>query len=526
MSACRKIAEKLTMKIQIDTSAKTIHTDYSWQFGMGNDHAHQILRTDMCEHMKLAHDELGIKYVRFHGIFDDDMYAYSTFRDFAPMPGNKHKVREMNFRQAGVVYDNVLKCGMKPFVELSFMPGHLAKGKKKGLHYPNNITPPKDYKRWSEFIQAFIGFLIDRYGVEEVKTWYFEVWNEPDLKIFFNGKQKDYFKIYQTTANAVKSVCPDLKVGGPSTSACRWIEDFNAFCKKTNTPCDFVSTHHYPGDGFGNLITVGDYPKIFKIMTSSMKNGDKLDEAMSKMFFFPEKAGKVPKGALTKMDDDLVKRANGKPVFVSEWNSMAIFTAPIHDEKYSAAFALKTVLDLKNTINGYMFWCISDIFEELVQINRPFHGGYGIVSNDGIPKPNFWAFKILSKLYPNRLDVDFRSNGEVEYAAFTNGKDIQVVVYAQTNNPQENKAYDIELCLNTSAREVTVEAIDDEHCNPKRIWREMGAPDNLSPAEVEKIKLQTALKAETAPYESQCDATIIKTTLKSNDIKLFTIYGK
>lgn len=514
------------MKFQISVNSKTVPTDFSWQFGMGNDHAHQILRTDMCEHMKFVHDELGVKYVRFHGTFNDDMYTYSTLRDYSPMPGNKHKVREMNFRQIGVAYDNILKCGLKPFIELSFMPRHLAKGKSKGLHYPNNITPPKDYNRWAEYIQAFVKFLINRYGIEEVKTWYFEVWNEPDLGIFFKGSKKEYFKMYQYAANAIKAVCPDLQVGGPSTSACRWIGDFEAFCKKTNTPYDFVSTHHYPGDGFGNLISASDYPKILKIMSASMKRGDKLNVAMSRMFFFPEKAKKVPKGALTKMDDELVAEANGKPVFISEWNSMAIFTAPIHDEKYSAAFVLKTVLDLKNTISGYMFWCMSDIFEELLQLNCPFHGGYGIISNDGIPKPNFWAFKILSKLYPNRLDVDFRANGEVEYAAFTNGKDVQVVVYAQTNDSQDDKTFDVELCVDTAADSVTVEAIDDEHCNPKRLWQKLGSPDNLTPAQVEAIKTQSVLKAEQAAFDTDGKSTTVKTTLKSNDIKLFTIYGK
>lgn len=513
------------MKITVDKNLSSRPTDFSWQFGFGNDHAHQIHRTDMCEHMKLAHDELGIKYVRFHGIFNDDMYTYQTFRNFAPMPGNKHKVREMNFRQIGHVLDNVLNCGLKPFVELSFMPNHLANGKAQGLHYPNNIHPPKNYERWQEYIKSFIAFLIDRYGKDEVASWYFEVWNEPDLKIFFKGSQKEYFKLYRATVTAVKSVCPELKVGGPSTSACKWVDEFTSFCKQTNTPYDFISTHHYPGDAFGNLITAGDYPKVFKVMLKSMKEKAPLGEAMGKMFFFPENARKVPKGALTQMDDELVAKADGKPLFVSEWNSMAIFAAPIHDEKYSAAFVLKTVLDLKNTINGYMFWCISDIFEELLQLNRPFHGGYGIVSNDGIPKPNFWAFKILSKLYGERLNTPFRTNEDVEYAVFREGKNLQIVVYAQTNDCLESKSFDVELEVNMPAQSVSVECIDDEHCNPKRLWQEMGSPDNLKSDEVEQIKAKSALKEEQSPFEISNGTTVIRTALKSNDIKLFTVYG-
>lgn len=508
---------------EIDVNGQTLPADRSWQFGMGNDHAHQILRTDMCEHMKLAHDELGLKYVRFHGIFNDDMYTYSTFRDFAPMPGDKHRVREMNFRQTGVAYDNVLKCGMKPFVELSMMPKHLARGKSQGLHYPNNIYPPKDYARWGEFITAFIRFLLNRYGEDEVAGWYFEVWNEPDLKVFFKGSQSEYFKMYEVASKAIKKVCPRLRVGGPSTSACRWIGDFLAFCKASGSPCDFVSTHHYPGDGFGNMIAVSDYPKIFSLMRGAMKKGSRLNEAMSAMFFHPEKAAKVPKGALIKMDDDLVSRAGGKEVFISEWNSMAIFSAPIHDEKYSACFALKSVLDLKGKIKGYMFWCISDIFEELLQVNRPFHGGYGVINSDGIPKPNFWAFKLLSKLGDERIKLPADPAADVEIAAFKKGGEIQVLVYAQTNDPREDKTFNVTFTVNAEASGVSVESIDDDSCNPKRVWREMGAPDNPTPAQVEEIKARSALKSSPAAFECGGGKTTIKTTLKSNDIRMFTL---
>jgi xylan 1,4-beta-xylosidase len=171
------------MEIQLDRNTPTKPTDRSWQLCIGNDHAFQMHRTDFCEHLKLAHDELGFRYVRFHGLFDDDMLTIQSLADFIALPGS-HKIREQNFRQVGHVLDNVLQCGMKPFVELSFMPRHLASGKKTGLHYKNNITPPRDYQAWGAYIEDFIRFILNRYGKEEVESWYFEVWNEPDIPNF------------------------------------------------------------------------------------------------------------------------------------------------------------------------------------------------------------------------------------------------------------------------------------------------------------------------------------------------------
>ena len=109
---------------------------------------------------------------------------------------------------------------------------------------------------------------------------------------------------------------------------------------------------------------------------------------------------------------------------------MAVFGSPVHDEKYSAAFAVKSCLDLDNTLAAYMFWCCSDLFEEQFMLPRPFVGSFGVVSNDGILKPNFWGFKLLSLLYPNRLALP--KSGEVDCGAFTDGKNVQILLTPQS----------------------------------------------------------------------------------------------
>lgn len=255
----------------VDKDAPVTPTDYSWQFGIGCDHAYMLHRSDVCEHLKFVHDELGIKSVRFHGIFDDDMLTIQSFADYAPVPGAE-KIKELNFRQVAHVYDNVLKTGMKPFVELSFMPSALALGTKTGLHYKNNITMPKDLYEWSAYIKAFVNFLIERYGKEEVESWKFEVWNEPDLPyVFFDASMEDYFALYAATARAIKEADRDICVGGPSTSGCKWIPQFINFCKENNLPCDFVTTHHYPGDAFGN--TVSAYTRLKELVDDTVAKG-------------------------------------------------------------------------------------------------------------------------------------------------------------------------------------------------------------------------------------------------------------
>ena len=513
------------MRITIDKNIGTVPTDFSWQIGLGNDHAYQLHRTDVCEHIKLAHDELGIKYIRCHGIFDDDMLTYQRMGDcrmFRSVPFN-NKIEEINFRQVGHVYDNLLACGVKPFVELSFMPSALARGKKLGLRYDPNITMPKSLVTWGEYIKKFIHFLIDRYGADEVETWYFEVWNEPDLDCFFAGTKKDYFKLYEATVRAIKEVSPKLRVGGPSTSACLWIEDFLNFCKENNVPCEFVSTHHYPGDAFGNFVNFKNVMHMFSSAMDAVKNHKPLSDTMTNMFFLPDDFIRWDKGTLARMDDEAKAKVGDMPLFITEWNSMAVFGSPVHDEKYSAAFAVKSCMDLNNTLGGYMFWCCSDIFEEQFMLPKPFVGSFGIVSNDGIPKPNFWGFKILSQLYNKRLTLPMRTNEAVEYAAFVDGDKTQVLVYAQDQDYFKNETHEISIVVNCKATSVTVQRIDDIHCNPKAEWIRLGKPDNLTPTQVAQIKEKTALNAENVDFVSENEETRINLSIKTNDVVLLNI---
>lgn len=305
--------------------------------------------------------------MRFHGLLSDDVGTVVKYNDELLY----------SFFNADQIVDFLLSIGMRPFVELSFMPTALASGSKTVFHYRGNVTPPKDYKQWLTLIQTLVAHWVERYAIQEVAEWFFEVWNEPNLKAFWTGSRKDYFKLYRVTADAIKAVDPSLKVGGPATARDGWIEEFLKFCPRVKVPVDFVTTHHYPTDALGH-------------------EGDDTETQLANS----------QRGVLREWTQDTRRRAGKLPVYYTEWNSSSNPRDPRHDEPYAAAFVAKTVLDASDLIQGYSFWTFSDIFEENHFPYVPFHGGFGLLNLHGIAKPTYRAFELLHQLGTERLLVD------------------------------------------------------------------------------------------------------------------------
>ena len=224
-----------------DLASPVTALPHFWEHTVGSGHATLTLRADWQAQMRRAHAELGFRHVRFHGLLSDDMGTLIGEGD----------TLFYSFFNADQSFDFLLSIGMKPFVELSFMPSVLASGDKTAFHYRANVTSPKDYGQWAVLIRKLVAHWAERYGLAEIRQWFFEVWNEPNLDAFGSGKQDDYFTLYRYTAQAIKSVDGELKVGGPATAANAWIDDFIGFCAKENLAADFISTHHYPTDAFG-----------------------------------------------------------------------------------------------------------------------------------------------------------------------------------------------------------------------------------------------------------------------------------
>jgi xylan 1,4-beta-xylosidase len=166
---------------------------------VGAGRANEGLRADWQRQLTVAHRECGFEYIRMHGLFCDDMGVYRE----------EHGKPQYNWQYIDELYDFLARIGMKPFVELGFMPNAMASGSKTIFWWRGNVTPPRDLNKWANFIRAFIEHVQERYGHDAVKTWYFEVWNEPNLDGFWAGTQQEYFDLYGATARAIKGVSPD-----------------------------------------------------------------------------------------------------------------------------------------------------------------------------------------------------------------------------------------------------------------------------------------------------------------------------
>ena len=211
-----------------DLAEATTPLPHFWEHTVGSDHAPVALRADWQNQLKRAHDELGFQHVRFHGLLSDD---------FGTLVRNDNKL-VYSFFNCDRVFDFLLSIGMRPFVELSFMPTALASGDKTVFSYNANVTPPRNYEQWSALIERLVSHCVERYGSREVAGWFFEVWNEPNLRAFWDGTQRNYFRLYRHTAEAIKNIDASFKVGGPATARSQWIEDFVAFCDRNEVPAD------------------------------------------------------------------------------------------------------------------------------------------------------------------------------------------------------------------------------------------------------------------------------------------------
>lgn len=456
-----------------------------WEHTVGSDHAPMGLRADWQQQLKRCHHELGFRYVRFHGLLSDNM---------GTVVRSKNSLL-YSFFNIDQVFDFLLSIGMKPFVELSFMPSALASGNRTVFNYKANVTPPIDYKQWSALISRLVTHCVDRYGKENVREWFFEVWNEPNLKAFWTGTQRDYFKLYKHTAEAIKKVEASLPVGGPATAKSEWVEEFVDFCERNKVPADFITTHQYPTDALGT----GEQDTEVQLYKSQ-------------------------RGIMRQQAQDTRRRAGGRPVYYTEWNSSSNPRDPLHDEPYAAAFAVSTIMEARTLVEGYSFWTFSDIFEENYFPSIPFHGGFGLLNLHGIPKPTYRAFELLHQLGNRQWLVD-GLHETVDCFVVGNGASLTVLLTNHTTPGHSIETEDIDLRLNNAPRPLSanIQRIDAEHANPKLIWEEMGQPEYLTRKEIDQLEEASQLVKEPQSFKYRDNAIFIKTKLPPHAVAAITI---
>ena len=362
---------------------------YSEVGGAGR--AAEGLRADWLKDLATVHRECGFKYVRFHGLLHDEMGVYSEDKNGSPI---------YNFQYIDALYDSILKIGMKPFVELAFMPEKLKSNDQTIFWWKGNISPPKDHEKWRKLIEALVKHWTERYGEAEVKQWYFEVWNEPNLDFFFSGTQADYFKLYDTTAKAVKSVSPSFRVGGPATAGRAWITETIDFASKNNAPLDFITTHDYGVNGIG------------------------LDENGVQKLFLDTSQNAIIGGVKDVRRQIKSSAMPNLPLHYTEWSSSYSPRDPVHDSYISAPYILSKLKGSQGFADSMSYWTFTDIFEESGTVPNPFHGGFGLMNFQGLRKPSFYAYQFL-----NRLGDEELANNDAESWTTRSKNGVQILLW-------------------------------------------------------------------------------------------------
>ncbi len=447
-----------------DLSSATKPLRQPWQWCVGSGHATLALRADWQAQLAQAKRDLGFRHVRFHGILDDDMGTLVMQSDELLY----------SFFNTDRIFDFLLSIEVRPVVELSFMPRALSSGNDIVFHYQGNITPPRDLAQWAELVRRLASHWVARYGIDEVATWPFEVWNEPNLKFFWTGDQAAYLALYDSTAAALKWVDARLQVGGPATAANAWLDAFTGHCAKVKSPFDFISTHYYATDAFGQV---------------DSDTATQLEHA--------------PRDIMRTKALEARAAAGNAPLYYTEWNISSNPRDPQHDSSFAAALAVRTILDVDDIVDGYSWWTFTDIFEENYFPSVPFHGGFGLMNLYGVPKPIYRGLEMVRALGDRQLPVD-GAHPTVDVWVSGAASTALVVNQAMPRHPVDSVSIAVALSHDGTRRlrAATVERVDEDHANPARAWMAMGSPTDLKPDDVQTLMAASRVASETVACTS------------------------
>lgn len=474
------------VQIEVNTHLPTTPFPHYWEVCVGSCHAATGLREDWRRQLRQCHDELGFQYVRFHGLLCDDMSVYTVHPNFP----------RYSFFNVNSVFDFLVSIGMKPLIELGFMPADLASGALTCFHYKGNITPPKDYSEWGSLVQNLTRHLVERYGLDEVRSWFFEVWNEPNLSYFWSGSMDEYFKLYRYAAEAVKAVDTGLRVGGPATAKNEWLLELRQFCETNAVPIDFISTHHYPPDA---AITVDNDVQVDIETLMARSPRDIL----------------VHWSAKARREAGLVL-----PLYYTEWNCSFTPRNPYQDAPYNAAFIIKTIQDLQGIVDVYSFWTFSDIFEETPFPSLPFHGGFGLLNLHGIPKPAYRAFELLHQMGSQQVPSNTTGSETVQAFATRTGDGVTLLAsnFQVPRGAVQEESVTLLVkgwppALQRVGRQGEVSAmltrIDSQHGYARARWLEMGNPEYPNPKQIAELMEASRITPEPVAVAREGDDLVV-----------------
>ena len=487
--------------IAIDAQAPTTPRDRFYDLSVGSDYPGTLLRDDSLAQLKTARDELGFRYVRFHAIFHDVLGTYRVV-DGKPV---------YDWTKIDQLYDRLLKMGIKPFVELGFTPLAMKSSDNQIFWWKGNTSHP-DPKQWAALVDAFVRHIQARYGQAEVRSWYFEVWNEPNLDGFWEkADQKVYFELYDITARTIKAIDPALKVGGPSTAGAAWTPEFIRHVEASGAPVDFITTHTYGVDG-GFL--------------------DEKGQSDTKLSPSPD----AIVGDVRRVRQEIQASSKpGLPLYFTEWSTSYTPRDPVHDSYVSAPYILAKLKGSEGLLQGMSYWTYSDLFEEPGPPTAPFEGGFGLMNPQGIRKPAWFAYKYLNQLGDKAVKV-----ADAQTWATADGGGVQALVWdfrqpvqAVSNRPYYTKVQptsDVEPVsldlkgLKPGRYDVQIFRTGFKANDAYTAYLELGSPKTLSEQQVRDLNALTVDKPETRALTiGKTGAASVSVTMRANDVVLVKV---
>jgi xylan 1,4-beta-xylosidase len=487
----------LTLKLSAQAPGTPLK--HFWSTCVGAGRAQEGLRANWQRQLALAVEHCGFRYLRFHGLFHDDMCVYRE-QDGKPI---------YNWQYIDELFDRLLEIGIRPFVELSFFPKDIAApNSKTQFWWKGNITPPENFDKWGALVEQFVRHCLHRYGAEEVRQWYFEVWNEPNLcPAFWDGTRSQYFEMYRVTVQTIKAIDPVLRVGGPATSNFVpddrfesekedvtkqvtlhmkdlgegewrgiWITAFLDFCSKNQLPVDFVACHPYPTDF--PLDTGGIYQPRTRPATSTRDDLGWLKKTVAGSAF-PQ-----------------------AEIHLTEWSSSPSPRDHSHDSLPAATFVVRANIESAGLVDSLSYWVFTDVFEESAAGDTIFHGGFGLINFQGIVKPTFHAYRFLHLLGSEEI---VREPGVI--ATRDNEGLLQALAYHYpdelreapplTSSPAEAdkvlalgqpREIQMEIRDLPPGSRFIVETLDANHGFCLEAWKALGAPEPPSRDQAEALR--------------------------------------
>ena len=470
-------------EIEIDAAAPAHPFPHFWEEMFGSGRAILSLRESYRNDLRAVKQVSGFRYVRFHAILHDEVGVYNE---------DEHGNAVYNFAYVDQIYDGLLHNGVRPVVEISFMPKKLAFN-PDALHpfwYKQNVSPPKSMERWDDLMKHFAQHLVDRYGIDEVSHWYFEVWNEPNID-FWNGipRQKSYFELYEHTARDLKSVNPRLRVGGPATAAAAWVDDFLKFAAQNHVPVDFVSSHGYADDTVEDMFGTNE----------DLPMDDRVCRAIGKV------KKQIQASAMPKL-----------PLFWTEWNVQGMNES--RDTSFVGTGLANTIRECDGLVDMMSFWTFSDVFEEGGPIAKPFNGEFGLRAKGGINKPSYYDFGLLHRLGDERIAT---SSADVIVTRRKDGT-LAVAVWNKVDPDQAGARKDIQMVFRgiPGDASVSISRVDDRHGNTLAAYKAMGSPLDPTEEQVEQLNKQTD---PGAPEQRKLTDGKLSLTLDKNALVLLEV---